>query len=468
MKVFLQQIINVDGKNQIIEVNAWLKYIWYDYRLRWDPKKYDNITSIRFAGGENQIWRPDVLLYNSANEDFDSTFKSNEVVYNSGEFSSWTYHQFALDLHIAVEDENEEPAMDLSTFIQSGQWELIKAPAKREEKYSSCCPEPYATVTFYMYLRRRSIFYLCNIILPSMVIFMMSVMGFCLPPHDMSEKIGYQNTILLSICFFVTVVSELTPPTSESVPLLGMMFSVLTLISALSTCFTILVLNVRFRIAQNFPMLPLFEKVFLNWIPFIMLMRRPNVKFINFQAHVKDLFPVGESFIENCEGDCCPTPNEFYFQSIDSADSLPVMPVKPRPLLKKMYSIPAEHLSLERKVGEGILHKTSSSKKKINPVKHRRSLQFEKYVRRCIEEAEAKKTSAYCEYTLTVVDYYTHIHNKMKYIRSRLQHQRNVTTRQEQWKFAALALDRLCMCLFSFFIFSCLLGISLSTPRFLV
>ncbi|CAJ0582829.1 unnamed protein product, partial [Mesorhabditis spiculigera] len=59
--------------------------IWTDYRLSWNPAKYENITSVRFAGGENQIWRPDILLYNSANEDFDATFKSNEVVYSTGE-----------------------------------------------------------------------------------------------------------------------------------------------------------------------------------------------------------------------------------------------------------------------------------------------------------------------------------------------------------------------------------------------
>ncbi|VDK62621.1 unnamed protein product [Cylicostephanus goldi] len=64
MKVFLQQIVGLDGKNQIIELNAWLKFIWIDYRLAWDRLKYENVTSVRFAGGENQIWRPDVLLYN--------------------------------------------------------------------------------------------------------------------------------------------------------------------------------------------------------------------------------------------------------------------------------------------------------------------------------------------------------------------------------------------------------------------
>ncbi|VDP04039.1 unnamed protein product [Heligmosomoides polygyrus] len=64
MRVFLQQIMNLDGKNQIVELNAWLEFIWIDYRLAWNATKFENVTSVRFAGGENQIWRPDILLYN--------------------------------------------------------------------------------------------------------------------------------------------------------------------------------------------------------------------------------------------------------------------------------------------------------------------------------------------------------------------------------------------------------------------
>ncbi|PIO72047.1 Neurotransmitter-gated ion-channel ligand binding domain protein [Teladorsagia circumcincta] len=263
--------------------------IWIDYRLAWNVSRYGGVTSIRFAGGENQIWRPDVLLYNSANEDFDSTYKSNEVVYSTGEvnwvppgifrasckmdityfpfddqlchlkFGSWTYNGNALDLQISTENGEvffSEPAMDLSTYTPSGEWNLIKVPAVREVFYSQCCPEPYSTVTFYMLLRRRSIFYLFNIVFPSLLISLMTLVGFCLPAHDMSEKIGYQTTILLSICFFVTIVSEMTPPTSESVPLLGMFFSTLTLIVAVSTTFTITVLHFRYRHPYNTKMTP--------------------------------------------------------------------------------------------------------------------------------------------------------------------------------------------------------------------
>uniref|UniRef100_A0A1I7XLP5 Neur_chan_LBD domain-containing protein n=1 Tax=Heterorhabditis bacteriophora TaxID=37862 RepID=A0A1I7XLP5_HETBA len=81
-QVSLQQIIDVDEKNQIVYVNAWLDYhniyvitvshtfvnylflyqTWNDYKLVWDTSEYGNITDVRFPAG--RIWKPDVLLYN--------------------------------------------------------------------------------------------------------------------------------------------------------------------------------------------------------------------------------------------------------------------------------------------------------------------------------------------------------------------------------------------------------------------
>uniref|UniRef100_A0A1I7UQ95 Neur_chan_LBD domain-containing protein n=1 Tax=Caenorhabditis tropicalis TaxID=1561998 RepID=A0A1I7UQ95_9PELO len=485
-----------------------------DYRLQWDPLQYDNITSIRFAGGENQIWRPDILLYNSASEDFDSSFKSNEVVYNTGEvnwippgifrasckmdityfpfddqvcylkFGSWTYHGLALDLSIIAEEDEDEFSIDLSTYTPSGEWHLTKAPAVKDVKFNSCCKEPYSTVTFYMFLRRRTLFYLFNIILPSLLISIMTLMGFCLPAHDMSEKIGYQTTILLSICFFVTIVSEMTPPTSESVPLLGMFFSSLTLISSVSTAFTITVLNFRYRQVQNIHMHPLFYKVFLIWIPWLLLMKRPGVFYKKRRATVQAREEI--SFFDNCDDDvsfyfyfisqfvfkCCPKLPEFdYSLSIDSDDTLP-LPPRPKPLLKKMHSVPAEHLHLDRKVGDGILKSQrrplllTKNTNKSHSLRSRRFTQFEKYIKKCIEDAKLRKNSTYSTYSMMIITYYRHIDEMLKLLNRRLDKQRKYLFKQEDWKFAAMALDRLCLLLITILIVMSLFGMILSTPHF--
>lgn len=35
---------------------------WYDYKLTWDPEKWNNIKKLHIPS--DQIWIPDILLYN--------------------------------------------------------------------------------------------------------------------------------------------------------------------------------------------------------------------------------------------------------------------------------------------------------------------------------------------------------------------------------------------------------------------
>ncbi|KAK5964568.1 Neurotransmitter-gated ion-channel ligand binding domain protein, partial [Trichostrongylus colubriformis] len=126
-----------------------------------------------------------------AAEDFDSTYKSNLLVYSSGEvnwippgvlkfvckldvtwhvfpfddqicemkFGSWTFHGDAVDLQIQTENTNGTHSMDLSTYVINGEWDLVDSPALREVKYYKCCPEPYPTVRYFLHLRRRTLYY---------------------------------------------------------------------------------------------------------------------------------------------------------------------------------------------------------------------------------------------------------------------------------------------------------------------
>ncbi|TNM94979.1 hypothetical protein fugu_017738 [Takifugu bimaculatus] len=58
----IAQLIDVDEKNQMMTTNVWLKQEWNDYKLRWRPSDYDNVTSIRVPS--ELIWVPDIVLYN--------------------------------------------------------------------------------------------------------------------------------------------------------------------------------------------------------------------------------------------------------------------------------------------------------------------------------------------------------------------------------------------------------------------
>jgi len=62
-------------------------------------------------------------------------------------------------------------------------------PGKRNEIYYNCCPEPYIDITFAIIIRRRTLYYFFNLIIPCVLIASMALLGFTLPP-DSGEKLS--------------------------------------------------------------------------------------------------------------------------------------------------------------------------------------------------------------------------------------------------------------------------------------
>uniref|UniRef100_A0A336M2F1 CSON009230 protein n=1 Tax=Culicoides sonorensis TaxID=179676 RepID=A0A336M2F1_CULSO len=55
---------------------------WNDYNLRWNETEYGGVKDLRIT--PNKLWKPDVLMYNSADEGFDGTYHTNVVVKHDG------------------------------------------------------------------------------------------------------------------------------------------------------------------------------------------------------------------------------------------------------------------------------------------------------------------------------------------------------------------------------------------------
>jgi len=70
---------------------------------------------------------------------------------------------------------------------------LAGVPGKRNEIYYNCCPEPYIDITFIIIIRRRTLYYFFNLIVPCVLIASMAVLGFTLPP-DSGEKLSLGKT----------------------------------------------------------------------------------------------------------------------------------------------------------------------------------------------------------------------------------------------------------------------------------
>lgn len=62
-------------------------------------------------------------------------------------------------------------------------------PGKRSEKFYECCKEPYPDVTFTVTIRRRTLYYGLNLLIPCVLISALALLVFLLPA-DSGEKIS--------------------------------------------------------------------------------------------------------------------------------------------------------------------------------------------------------------------------------------------------------------------------------------
>ncbi|KAM7311621.1 acetylcholine receptor subunit alpha-like 1 [Ixodes scapularis] len=306
MGLRLSQLIDVNLKNQIMTTNVWVEQEWNDYKLRWDPEEYGGVSKVHVPA--EQIWLPDIVLYNNADGNYEVTIMTKAILHSDGlviwkppaiykssceidvqyfpfdeqtcfmKFGSWTYDGYTVDLkHKHQRDDSNEIAVgiDLSEFYLSVEWDIMAVPARRKEKFYSCCEEPFPDITFNITLRRKTLFYTVNLIIPCVAISFLSVLVFYLP-SDSGEKVSLSISIMLSLGVFFLLLSEIIPPTSLAVPLLGKYLLFTMVLVSLSVFVTIAVLNVNFRSPATHKMAPWVKHVFLQLLPAILLMKRPQ------------------------------------------------------------------------------------------------------------------------------------------------------------------------------------------------
>nr|XP_023016131.1 acetylcholine receptor subunit alpha-like [Leptinotarsa decemlineata]AJP36494.1 nicotinic acetylcholine receptor alpha 4 [Leptinotarsa decemlineata] len=146
------------------------------------------------------------------------------------------------------------------------------------EKFYTCCDEPYLDITFNITMRRKTLFYTVNIIIPCMGISFLTVLTFYLP-SDSGEKVTLSISILISLHVFFLLVVEIIPPTSLVVPLLGKYLIFAMILVSISICVTVVVLNVHFRSSQTHRMSPWVKRVFIHILPRLLVMKRPSYVF---------------------------------------------------------------------------------------------------------------------------------------------------------------------------------------------
>ncbi|KAK3726381.1 hypothetical protein QZH41_005096 [Actinostola sp. cb2023] len=146
---------------------------------------------------------------------------------------------FGLALHEIIDLSS---SADLSWFITNVEWKLLDIPGKFQSSMYACCPHPFHDIEYLVKMKRRSLFHAMYLIIPCAVISLLTLLVFVLPP-ECNERMTVGMTILVGLSFFFLLVAENMPATSDTVPVIGIYYSVTLLeVSAafFMTCFVLM------------------------------------------------------------------------------------------------------------------------------------------------------------------------------------------------------------------------------------
>ncbi|VBB31984.1 unnamed protein product [Acanthocheilonema viteae] len=320
LKLRLSQIIDVHEIDQIMTCSIWLKQVWIDKKLSWNPHIYGGV-SVLYVPYE-MIWVPDIVLYNNADSNYNITISTKATLHYDGQvtweppaifktlcqidvrwfpfdeqkchfkFGSWTYTENLLNLELLdgkaryeleMNENGEldnvtivEEGIDLSDYYPSVEWDIMSRVAKRHTKnYLTCCSDgTYVDIMFYLELRRKPLFYTVNLVFPCVGISFLTIVAFYLPSRS-GEKVTFCILTLVALTVFYLLLKDIIPATSIALPLIGKYLLFTMIMVSLSVLVTVISLNLHFRRPTTHQMPDWIKWLFLRILPKILFMRRP-------------------------------------------------------------------------------------------------------------------------------------------------------------------------------------------------
>ncbi|XP_006738214.1 5-hydroxytryptamine receptor 3C [Leptonychotes weddellii] len=284
----LSAILEVDEQLQLLTLFLWLKLIWNNPFISWDPEECGAISKLTVT--TESLWLPDIFIMESMDVDQTleglSAYVTNDghVVYNKPmrvtsicsldifyfpfdqqnctlTFSSFLYT--VKNMLLGLEKEVWEIVDTSRDIIRTqGEWELLginKATPKLSVGSSL-----FDQIMFYVAIRRRPSLYVINLLVPSSFLIAIDTLSFYLPAES-GHRAPFKITLLLGYNVFLLMTNKLLPAngTPSSVRVYFALCLSLMAVSLLETIFITYLLHLA--TTQPPPMPQWLHPLLLYW-----------------------------------------------------------------------------------------------------------------------------------------------------------------------------------------------------------
>ncbi|XP_035824047.1 acetylcholine receptor subunit alpha-like [Aplysia californica] len=256
------QVIKVDEYSQSVSTVGHVNMAWVDPGLTWNAPLYGNITRIHFPA--DQIWHPNVLLGNPADNDHFSI--GSQITLHIGDqgnvsmsvpvFLKTTCHldhtMYPFDDQVCsivfnaitenvVVRMTEVALGEMFSFHQEAtEWAITRRKVQIP-KYSGTTYEPNVVVCK-IGLARRPLYYVLLLLVPMLVTSMMTAVVFFIPPSS-GEKISFLVSVFLSYAVFLNFIASTLPRSITNLPRLVICLLLVIIESFLAMVATVIVIR---------------------------------------------------------------------------------------------------------------------------------------------------------------------------------------------------------------------------------
>ncbi|CAG5120568.1 unnamed protein product [Candidula unifasciata] len=229
------QIITLDEVLQSISMSSAITLTWRDPKVRWDPREFEGIMSIKLPS--SYFWLPTLIIPETTVEEgaplipdaVDVTFQGDIQVM----MPTITTTLCNLDLtYFPFDDQNCTLAMMESEFYNmtpytvtlgdmsryfgtNAAWKLVSYKCYPQISIEST--PPFSFVSCHVEIKRRSAFYVINLIGPMGMTSLMTLLAFCVPA-DGGEKVSFIVSMFMSTSVFYNYIINITPRSMQNLP----------------------------------------------------------------------------------------------------------------------------------------------------------------------------------------------------------------------------------------------------------
>ncbi|XP_029646616.2 acetylcholine receptor subunit beta-type acr-2-like [Octopus sinensis] len=252
--IMLHTFNDLDLVNNLLTAQYYIGLQWTDENLQWDPSDYNNITNIHL--GKENVWKPPIVLCNSMgnSEETDDfleiwIFSNGHVVMYSFKLlntycqvNAYTYpfdkHMCEIYMCVALHSTQHTRIKSLHYYdlnwLENYEWDITlhgTVNASNDEFSYAFAP---------MYLRRKLTIEVIAMLIPSVIMTVLTIFVFLLPPES-GKKVFLAMTTFLSNVLYLVQMEKTTPKNSKYPCLLMLYLMLLSMMSGFTAIGSVII-----------------------------------------------------------------------------------------------------------------------------------------------------------------------------------------------------------------------------------